>query len=66
MRGSLSELLVVAIVAGIMILFFGAKKIPEVAKSLKEGREILKNDGEADGIEVVSAEDVVEAEAADA
>lgn len=48
MRGSLSELLVVVLVVAVIMLFFGAKKVPELAKSLKESKEILSEDKNED------------------
>ena len=51
MRGSLSELLVIAIVAGLMVLFFGAKKLPELAKAWKESKDIVYEPGQDSGIE---------------
>ena len=59
MRGSISELLVVAIVAMVFVLFFGARKIPELAQSLKEGRDVLKSDDEKneDVVEVIDAKE---------
>ncbi len=41
MRGSLSELLVVILVIAVFLLVFGVKKIPELAKALRQSRDIL-------------------------
>ena len=41
MVASMGELLVVIIVASGLLLVFGVKKIPELAKALKESRQIL-------------------------
>ena len=73
MRGSFAELMVVAIVAALMILFFGAKKLPELAKSFSESRKIIKDDAkeveemeasseiESEVVETVEAKEVEEA-----
>lgn len=41
MRGSLSELLVVILVIAVFLLIFGVKKIPELAKALRQSHDIL-------------------------
>ena len=41
MRGSVSELLVVILIMAVFLLIFGVKKIPELAKALKESHDIL-------------------------
>ena len=54
MRGSVSEFLIVAIVAGVVILFMGAKRLPELARAWKESRDIIKGDG-GDGRKAIEA-----------
>lgn len=41
MRGSLSELLIVILVIAVFLLIFGVKKIPELAKALRQSHDIL-------------------------
>lgn len=41
MRGSLSELLIVILVIAVFLLVFGVKKIPELAKALRQSHDIL-------------------------
>ena len=62
MRGSFAELMVVAIVAALMILFFGARKLPELAKSFSESRKIIKSDIEEEKDSAAEAEVIEEAE----
>ncbi len=44
MRGSLAELLVVALVVLTVLIFGGKNKIVDFAKSLKESKDILTED----------------------
>lgn len=47
MRGGIGEMIVVLLIVGVILLITGGKKIPELAKSLKKGKDILteKDDG---------------------
>lgn len=44
MRGGIGEIMVVLLIIGVILLITGGKKIPEVAKSLKKGKDILTED----------------------
>lgn len=46
MRGSFTEFIVVLAVIAIFLLVYGAKKIPELAKALKESKDILVDEEE--------------------
>ncbi|MDD6550563.1 MAG: twin-arginine translocase TatA/TatE family subunit [Lachnospiraceae bacterium] len=44
MRGGIGEFLVILLVIAVILLITGGKKIPELAKSLKKGKDILTED----------------------
>ena len=46
MRGGIGEIIVIVLIIGVILLITGGKKIPEVAKSLKKGKDILTEDDE--------------------
>lgn len=41
MRSGIGEMLVVLLIIAVILLITGGKKIPELAKSLKKGKDIL-------------------------
>lgn len=46
-------LLELILIAGAIILFLGPKKIPELAKSIKKSKEILKEDENTDEVKSI-------------
>ncbi len=66
MRGSISELLVIALIIGIFLLVYGVKKIPELARSLREAKQIMTEpddkDDETDTAKAIESKDAVTVE----
>lgn len=48
MRGGIGEILVILLIIAVVLLITGGKRIPEIAKSLREGKDILTEDDKED------------------
>lgn len=46
MRSGIGEILVILLVIAVVLLITGGKRIPEIAKSLREGKDILTKEDE--------------------
>lgn len=46
MRSGIGEILVIFLVIAVVLLMTGGKRIPEIAKSLREGKDILTKEDE--------------------
>ena len=53
------------LILGIVVLLFGAKKIPDLAKGLGKGIKNFKSEMKDDGIETVEADVLKEVEGSD-